>query len=240
MQKQSSLTWKETIKNNFYTKCAAVALLAPPVLSVAAGLASSFLPGISLSVTPSYFMTWVSEEQASHIVSVINSLITNPSLRQYIQSVNSSIFAFIGYYLLMPAFIAPILNFLPSYGEERGWRGYLQPRWISIYLFPLLNNRLKRLGYKFWSRSAITGAIHGIWHIPQILSGHNYPFHPISGSLMFVQFVRLHQCSLHRTRIRFPLFICTVLILSIDIVSVFLSVLYSLISLKRQRQDPKH
>jgi len=55
--------------------------------------------------------------------------------------------------------IAPILNAIPCFGEEFGWRGYLQPK-----LMPL------------GARKAIllTGVIWGVWHWPLILMGYNY------------------------------------------------------------------
>jgi membrane protease YdiL (CAAX protease family) len=55
--------------------------------------------------------------------------------------------------------ISPLLNALPTFGEEFGWRGYLQPK-----LMPL------------GSRKAVllTGIIWGAWHWPVILMGYNY------------------------------------------------------------------
>lgn len=56
--------------------------------------------------------------------------------------------------------IGPVINIIPTLGEELGWRGYLLPK-------------LRRF---FSNRTAIviTGAIWGIWHIPVIVMGHNY------------------------------------------------------------------
>lgn len=55
--------------------------------------------------------------------------------------------------------ISPLLNAISTFGEEFGWRGYLQPK-----LMPL------------GSRKAVllTGVIWGIWHWPVILMGYNY------------------------------------------------------------------
>jgi membrane protease YdiL (CAAX protease family) len=55
--------------------------------------------------------------------------------------------------------IAPLLNALPTFGEEFGWRGYLLPK-----LMPL------------GGRTAIllSGLIWGVWHWPIILMGYNY------------------------------------------------------------------
>ncbi|MDZ4158928.1 MAG: CPBP family intramembrane glutamic endopeptidase, partial [Anaerolineaceae bacterium] len=55
--------------------------------------------------------------------------------------------------------IAPIINGIFTFGEEFGWRGYLQPRLMS------LGGRKTML---------IMGVIWGVWHAPVIAMGHNY------------------------------------------------------------------
>jgi membrane protease YdiL (CAAX protease family) len=73
--------------------------------------------------------------------------------------------------------IAPLLNAIPTFGEEFGWRGYLQPK-----LMPLGGRKAVLL----------TGIIWGIWHWPVILMGYNYGFDyfgaPILGLLAMVWF----------------------------------------------------
>ena len=57
--------------------------------------------------------------------------------------------------------IAPVLNSFATFGEEFGWRAYLQPK-------------LTGLGKR---RALVaTGVIWGVWHWPVILMGHNYGF----------------------------------------------------------------
>lgn len=55
--------------------------------------------------------------------------------------------------------IAPLLNALPTFGEEFGWRGYLLPK-----LMPLGGRKAILL----------SGIIWGVWHWPIILMGYNY------------------------------------------------------------------
>jgi uncharacterized protein len=73
--------------------------------------------------------------------------------------------------------IAPIINAIPTFGEEFGWRGYLQPK-----LMPLGGRKA----------ILITGVIWGIWHWPVILMGYNYGFDyfgaPFLGLLAMVWF----------------------------------------------------
>ena len=58
------------------------------------------------------------------------------------------------------------------FGEEYGWRVYLQDR-----LFPLFG------GYK---GVLILGIIWGLWHTPLILFGFNYPGQPILGNVVMI------------------------------------------------------
>ncbi|MCC6904349.1 MAG: CPBP family intramembrane metalloprotease [Anaerolineae bacterium] len=73
--------------------------------------------------------------------------------------------------------IAPLINSLFTFGEELGWRAYLQPR-----LMPLGPRRALLL----------MGAIWGLWHWPVIAMGHNYgldyPGAPWTGVLMMCWF----------------------------------------------------
>ena len=62
-------------------------------------------------------------------------------------------------------FATPIL-----FGEEFGWRGYLQLRLFPAR--PVLS-------------AVATGAIWGIWHYPVNLRGYNYPDHRIAGLFVF-------------------------------------------------------
>ncbi|MFH0919507.1 MAG: CPBP family intramembrane glutamic endopeptidase [Fibrobacterota bacterium] len=63
------------------------------------------------------------------------------------------------------------VNALAAFGEEAGWRGFL---W----------RHLEPLG--FVKASLTTGLLWGIWHMPLILMGHNYPDHSRAGVFMMV------------------------------------------------------
>ncbi len=69
--------------------------------------------------------------------------------------------------------IGPFLGLIIAFGEEYGWRGYLQ-------------NELTRLGR---IRGVfLLGVIWGIWHWPIIWMGYNFPGQPVLGSLAMVGF----------------------------------------------------
>lgn len=63
------------------------------------------------------------------------------------------------------------LNAVFAFGEELGWRGFLQEEFN--YMGP-------------WKSSAIIGAIWGLWHAPLILQGYNFPDHPYIGVFMMI------------------------------------------------------
>jgi len=58
------------------------------------------------------------------------------------------------------------VNALAAFGEELGWRGFLQ-------------RELAGLG--FWKASAAIGLVWGFYHAPLIVRGFNYPEHPWAG-----------------------------------------------------------
>jgi uncharacterized protein len=67
--------------------------------------------------------------------------------------------------------IGPFLGLIIAFGEEYGWRGYLQTELT----------RLGRVRGVF-----LLGVIWGIWHWPLIWMGYNYPGQPVLGSIAMV------------------------------------------------------
>jgi len=67
--------------------------------------------------------------------------------------------------------IGPFLGLIIAFGEEYGWRGYLQAELI----------RLGRVRGVF-----LLGVIWGIWHWPIVWMGYNFPGQPVLGSLAMV------------------------------------------------------
>jgi membrane protease YdiL (CAAX protease family) len=73
--------------------------------------------------------------------------------------------------------LAPFINGIATFGEEFGWRGYLQPKLTALGLRRAM---------------VLMGVIWGVWHWPAILMGHNYglnyPGAPFLGPLAMVWF----------------------------------------------------
>ena len=67
--------------------------------------------------------------------------------------------------------LSSVLTIVALFGEEYGWRGYLQ-------------NELFKLGRV--RGVLLLGVIWGIWHWPVILMGHNYPDRPLLGLVLMV------------------------------------------------------
>jgi membrane protease YdiL (CAAX protease family) len=76
--------------------------------------------------------------------------------------------------ILAQAILAGSTISLPiMFGEEFGWRG-------------LMLKETRSLG--FLKANAFIGLVWGIWHLPAILMGHNYPNHPYLGIIMMCLF----------------------------------------------------
>jgi len=69
--------------------------------------------------------------------------------------------------------LGPFLGLIVSFGEEYGWRGFLQTELIKL-------GRVRGI--------FLLGVIWGIWHWPVIWMGYNYPEHPLLGSLFMVAY----------------------------------------------------
>jgi len=84
---------------------------------------------------------------------------------------------FILVFFISTILVTPVINFIPAFGEEFGWRGYLLPK-----LLPL--GREKAL--------IISGLIWGLWHLPFVfLIDYGSYSNKIAGCLIFTALVTL-------------------------------------------------
>jgi len=76
--------------------------------------------------------------------------------------------------IILQSLIAGLtINALAGFGEELGWRAYM----------------LRHLRHwSFMKVCLLTGSVWGIWHLPLILMGHNYPNYPFLGIIFMTIF----------------------------------------------------
>jgi membrane protease YdiL (CAAX protease family) len=141
-----------------------VAWLLPPAIALATLCISLLFPGIEYS------------PGMAGMIERFRSTLTTAQIEELRrQIVESPIHPF--WIALLQGLIAgPTINAVVGFGEELGWRGFLQ-------------KELSKLD--FWKSSMIIGVVWGIWHAPIILQGHNYPQHPVVGVIMMIVFTLL-------------------------------------------------
>ena len=133
-----------------------VAWLLPPLLAVAATGVSLSMPGVDLTLEPA---------QAN----VFDFIDQNFSAQQQAEMrknvAETPIHPFL--LVLIGGMVAgATINAIVAFGEELGWRGFLQREWASL---------------GFWKSSWLVGVVWGLWHVPFLLHGHNYPGHTYAG-----------------------------------------------------------
>lgn len=133
------------------------AWLIPPLIAFLAFSISLLIPGVRYTSDMSaMFLRYgnlISPEQAEIMIAQMEAAPIHP--------------VFIN--LITGLIAGTTINAVFAFGEELGWRGFLQ-------------NQLRYMG--FWKSSLVIGSIWGIWHAPIILMGHNYPQHPVIGVFM--------------------------------------------------------
>jgi membrane protease YdiL (CAAX protease family) len=77
--------------------------------------------------------------------------------------------AFVVLGAIQSVLVAPFLAIVLGFGEEYGWRGYLQSELMKLGRVP---------------GALLVGVIWGAWHWPLILMGYNYPGHPVLGVVL--------------------------------------------------------
>lgn len=139
----------------------AVAWLAPIVIVGFTLLASVAVPGVTLDLG----LTTLYEK--------LGATVPTARLAELHQKLDHGFLAIPGMLLAISAvqglIAGPSINGIAAFGEEFGWRGFLAPE-------------LSPLG--FWRSSFLTGLIWGIWHLPLIVNGYNYPAHPVLGPIV--------------------------------------------------------
>lgn len=152
-----------------------VALVTPIILGVVTFGISLLLPGVSFSPEMAgmfeRFKDIVPPDQLQTLRDQMQTLPVHPFWLAIVQAMVAGL----------------TINSIAAFGEEMGWRGFLQ-------------QELRGLG--FWKSSFLIGLIWGIWHAPFILQGHNYPEHPLLGVFMMIVWCLLMAPLLSYVRVR--------------------------------------
>lgn len=136
-----------------------VAWFTPLLIAFATMGITLLFPGIEYAPDMSGFFerlkTMISPEQIQKAKEQIEQIPINPFLLTIIQGLAYGM----------------TVNAVAAFGEELGWRGFLQKELIPM---------------GFWRSSFLIGFIWGVWHAPMIMMGHNYPQHPFLGVFMMI------------------------------------------------------
>lgn len=159
------LIWKEPMRDLGLTaprvKWLLVGWLLPLLLIMAALTLSLLAPGVSLVTGLDGFIAKLAE------------MLPPEKVAEAQQHLAPTILAKPGVLLLLSLgqvlIAGPTINAIAAFGEELGWRG-------------LLVHEFKPLG--FWRSSVLIGFLWGLWHLPIIVNGYNYPGHPVIGPVM--------------------------------------------------------
>ena len=138
-----------------------VALLLPGIFVLASTATSLLFRGVSLTTNPtetSFFRFFGQNVTQDQVVALTRSASELPVHPFFV--------------VLLGGTLAGLtINGVAGFGEELGWRG-------------LLLRELAGLG--FWRASFATGIVWGLWHLPFILHGYNYPGYPVAGAFVMI------------------------------------------------------
>jgi membrane protease YdiL (CAAX protease family) len=159
------LIWKEPLRDLGLTapqwKWMAVAWFLPVLLVLVALILSLLVPGVSLV------------NGLDGLIANLSGMLPPGEAARAQRELGKTILAKPGVLLLLSfgqvLMAGPTINAIAALGEELGWRG-------------LLFHELKRIG--FWRSSLLIGFFWGLWHLPVIINGYNYPGHPVAGPAM--------------------------------------------------------
>lgn len=136
-----------------------VGWILPPLIAVASSAISLLFPNVRLSLDP----------VSANVFSALGRTMSEEQLAGLQQQLTSSPAHPFFLTLIAGMLAGATINAIAGFGEELGWRGFLQ-------------KELMWLG--FWKSSWLIGLVWGVWHAPFIIHGYNYPGHPIAGVLM--------------------------------------------------------
>lgn len=139
-----------------------IAWLSPLILNLVVILVSIGFPGVSFTLGMEGIFHRYSDVLTSEQLTL---------MKEQLSQIPPIVFLFT---TLIQSLVAGVtINMLAAFGEEAGWRGFMYKQVEK---------------WNFWKAALFTGFIWGIWHMPFILQGYNYPEHPVLGVFMMIFF----------------------------------------------------
>jgi len=152
-----------------------VAWLLPLFLALLSFGISLIMPGVHFSSGMEGFISRFSGSMTSEQLELFKTQIESAPYLIFIST------------LIQGLIFGPTINAVAAFGEELGWRGFLQKQWSYM---------------GFWKMSLAIGIIWGLWHAPIIIQGYNYPQNPVIGVFMMIGFCVLFTPLIVYVRIR--------------------------------------
>jgi len=152
-----------------------VAWILPLILALLTFAVSLLIPGVQYSPGMEGFLERLSGSVTPEQLEMLKTQITSFPLIIFVSMV------------IQGLIFGATLNAVAAFGEEYGWRGFLQKQYSYM---------------SFWKMSLLIGVIWGLWHVPIIIQGYNYPQHPVLGVAMMTIFTVLFTPLIAYIRIR--------------------------------------
>jgi membrane protease YdiL (CAAX protease family) len=140
-----------------------IAVLLPVFLVVVALALSLALPGVSLMTGLDALVGALAKKLPAQQITDLHGQLEQTFLAK------PGVLLLVSFMQVLIA--GPSINAVAALGEELGWRG-------------LLLRELEPLG--FWRSSLVIGFFWGLWHLPLIAAGYNYPGHSVAGPIMMI------------------------------------------------------
>ncbi|NYB51777.1 MAG: CPBP family intramembrane metalloprotease [Methanobacteriaceae archaeon] len=152
-----------------------VAWILPLILSILTFAVGLLIPGVQYSPGMEGFIARLSESLTPEQLEMLKAQITSSPLIIFVTMI------------IQGLIYGATINAVAAFGEEYGWRGFLQKQYSYM---------------SFWKMSLVIGVIWGLWHAPIIIQGYNYPQNPIIGVFMMIGFTVLFTPLIAYVRIR--------------------------------------
>lgn len=152
-----------------------VAWILPLILALLAFAVSLLIPGVQFSNGMEGFLSRLSGSLTPEQLEMLKTQIASAPYVIFLTSI------------IQGLIYGPTINAVTAFGEEYGWRGFLQKQYNYL---------------SFWKMSLFIGIIWGLWHAPIIIQGYNYPQNPVLGVFMMVIFTVLFTPLIAYVRIK--------------------------------------